>query len=274
MELFSKTEIIVMASILAFILLVIIVLTILDIIDERKSRKQNVVEKEEIEQEVNVVEQKEEVVAPIALNTNNVETVQIVENNQLEVNVDNETFIIEEEQDVVEIEEIEVLDFDEPIIEMKEELTNNVVNIVESVEVSKVEEVSSLVQFQEFAPVEDESNILVIEDEQERAKEELRRIEEELEKQESFENTITNFEIEQEENAIISYDELIKVSDKLYDQNQVVQYDDGDEPITIDEVIKRFSSSDMVFENTADYDKLNRAVEGNDKNLVESYKSE
>ena len=42
----------------------------------------------------------------------------------------------------------------------------------------------------------------------------------------------------------------------------------------LDEVIKRFSSNDMVFENTADYDKLNRAVEGTDKNLIESYKNE
>ena len=41
MELFSKTEIIVMASILAFILFIIIVLTVLDFLDERKSRKNN-----------------------------------------------------------------------------------------------------------------------------------------------------------------------------------------------------------------------------------------
>ena len=99
----------------------------------------------------------------------------------------------------------------------------------------------------------------------------LASIKEELSKEESYENTITNFELEQEENAIISYDELVKVSDKLYSQNEIVQYDDGDEPITIDEVIKRFSNNEMNFENTADYDKLNAKIDS-DVKLIESFK--
>ncbi|MBP5684625.1 MAG: hypothetical protein J6X02_05160 [Bacilli bacterium] len=77
----------------------------------------------------------------------------------------------------------------------------------------------------------------------EEARAELEKVEERLEKEKeiSLQDTITNFEMEQEENAIISLDELMKVSDKLYESNEPVQYDDGDEPITIAEVIKKYN---------------------------------
>ena len=77
----------------------------------------------------------------------------------------------------------------------------------------------------------------------EEAREELQKVEERLqeEKDISLQDTITNFEMEQEENAIISLDELMKVSDKLYESNEPVQYDDGDEPITIQEVIQKYN---------------------------------
>ena len=54
-------------------------------------------------------------------------------------------------------------------------------------------------------------------------------------------------------------------------KKEVLQYDDGDEPITIDEVIKRFSNNEMNFENTADYDKLNAKIDS-DVKLIESFK--
>ena len=77
----------------------------------------------------------------------------------------------------------------------------------------------------------------------EEAREEIQKVEERLqeEKDISLQDTITNFEMEQEENAIISLDELMKVSDKLYESNEPVQYDDGDEPITIQEVIQKYN---------------------------------
>ena len=109
-----------------------------------------------------------------------------------------------------------------------------------------------------------------------------------VENKDPFEDTITNFEIEQEENAIISLDELSKISNNLYDNNEFVQYDDGNEPITIDEVIDKYNNNlqtevdntnnvlvnnimnevyvpktrverleyEMAFENTANYEKL------------------
>ena len=60
---------------------------------------------------------------------------------------------------------------------------------------------------------------------------------------------ITNFEAEQERTAIISLDELMKRSDELYNDNEEMQYDDGNEPISIDEVIKMFSHEEEKVEN-------------------------
>ena len=69
-----------------------------------------------------------------------------------------------------------------------------------------------------------------------------------LEELEAMENSlpnnkddVTNFEMEQERTAIISLDELMQKSNELYNDNETVQYDDGDEPISIDEVIKMFN---------------------------------
>ena len=62
---------------------------------------------------------------------------------------------------------------------------------------------------------------------------------------------ITNFEMEQERTAIISLDELLKKSNELYDSNEAFQYDDGNEPISIDEVIQKFNKENNGLEEEA-----------------------
>ena len=97
------------------------------------------------------------------------------------------------------------------------------------------------------------------------------------------EDAITNFEMEQERTAIISLDELMQKSNDLYNDNEISQYDDGNEPISIDEIMNRFGTSEeksvpevmqnivedqktnitensMSFENTATYEKLSRST--------------
>ncbi len=64
----------------------------------------------------------------------------------------------------------------------------------------------------------------------------------------NLEDTITSFEQEQERTAIISLDELLKKSDELYSDNEITQYDDGNEPISIDEVM------DLANRNSGIYD--------------------
>lgn len=107
------------------------------------------------------------------------------------------------------------------------------------------------------------------------------------------EEVISRFEEEQERTAIISLDELMKKTNELYNQNELTQYDDGNEPISIDEVISLYNKEEksvpivmqdivedgayshkesypfissvygieknnMEFENTATYEKLSR----------------
>ena len=61
---------------------------------------------------------------------------------------------------------------------------------------------------------------------------------------------LTNFEIEQEENAIISYNELVKVSENLYNENEKTQYsDEGNEPITIEQLRQKFESTEPSVED-------------------------
>jgi len=86
---------------------------------------------------------------------------------------------------------------------------------------------------------------------QEEAKEELRKATIELlkaqEKQEQQEESknieLTEFEEEQEKNAIISVEELMKKSDVLYEQNEVTQYaDEGNEPISLQDLEMRMNN--------------------------------
>ena len=91
---------------------------------------------------------------------------------------------------------------------------------------------------------------------QEEAREELERLTKELEiraeieKQQALDEKnnvkkdspeLTKFEIEQEENAIISLDELMEKANDIYTNNEVVQYEDeGNEPITLDDLRARW----------------------------------
>jgi len=78
-----------------------------------------------------------------------------------------------------------------------------------------------------------------IEPDQETAKLELEKLTNELKRQElekdEIENiSLTNYEEEQEENAIISLEELIKKSKEMYAANELSQYkDEGNEPISL-----------------------------------------
>ena len=236
MNLFSEKELMIMAIVVGGLLVVIIALTILDIKDYFQNKKKKEIIETSLETEESEIEVEE-----VVVNNPPVNSMTAV------------------------LEEIEVLDFDEPVI-------------------VKNEEVNKVGYVQEEVSYVSEENI------KEEAIRELERVTLELEmvdNKDPFEDTITNFEIEQEENAIISLDELTKISNNLYDSNEYVQYDDGNEPITIDEVINKYNNNlqnevdntnnllvnnvmddivpktrverleyEMAFENTANFDKL------------------
>jgi len=84
-----------------------------------------------------------------------------------------------------------------------------------------------------------------VEPEKEVAQAELEKLTEELRKAEETVVNIelTEFEAEQEENAIISLDELLAKGDMLYEKNEVAQYqDEGNEPITLQDLEARMKS--------------------------------
>ncbi|HIT37771.1 MAG TPA: hypothetical protein IAB59_04790 [Candidatus Onthousia faecipullorum] len=126
------------------------------------------------------------------------------------------------------------------------------VNINDSIMLNdKFEEKVEVVEPSIITPVEspkNEEEVIKYKDEvytESEAKAELARITEELKKLETEEKSLnielTKFETEQEENAIISLDELIAKGKTITEQNEVTQYqDDGNEPISIQELEERY----------------------------------
>lgn len=122
-------------------------------------------------------------------------------------------------------------------------------------EVEEIKQEVEPIEINEVAAKQDEIEELIIDDEPiikkiespdtlsiepvEKAKMELLKAEEEIVNQPSLEDTLTNLETIEEENAIISYQELLENTNDL----TMALEDDGDEPITLDEVFKLFNGS-------------------------------
>lgn len=137
----------------------------------------------------------------------------------------------------------------EPVVVSVKE---NPVNINDSIMLNnQFEEKVEVVEPTIITPVEspkNEEEVIKYKDEvytESEAKAELERITEELKKLENEEKEenieLTKFETEQEENAIISLDELIAKGKTITEQNEITQYqDDGNEPISIQELEERY----------------------------------
>ena len=137
----------------------------------------------------------------------------------------------------------------EPVVVSVKE---NPVNINDSIILNeKYEEKVEVLEPEVITPVEspkNEEEVIKYKDEvytESEAKAELERITEELKKLENEDKEenieLTKFETEQEENAIISLDELIAKGKTITEQNEVREYqDDGNEPISIQELEERY----------------------------------
>ena len=170
----------------------------------------------------------------------------------------NKTIVPEEKAEVVKAEptpEVVIesiasspVEVEPVVVSVKE----NPVNINDSIMLNnQFEEKVEVVEPTIITPVEspkNEEEVIKYKDEvytESEAKAELERITEELKKlgnEEKEENIeLTKFETEQEENAIISLDELIAKGKTITEQNEVTQYqDDGNEPISIKELEERY----------------------------------
>lgn len=147
----------------------------------------------------------------------------------IETPVVSEIKVEEVKQDVVEEEFIEQLEDEELEPISIEEI------VLETMEEEPVvEEVK----------VEEELTYTSIEPNRQQAQEELMRLTLELEKAEQEQKNIdlTAYEEEQEENAIISLDELVAKSKEMYEANEITQYaDEGNEPISLEDLEKRMN---------------------------------
>ena len=207
MDMFSQNEIILMIGVISVLLIFILVLTILDIREYKKNKDEELV---------------------------------VEDNNDLQIESEPIKKVEIEEIDATPNEDIFIEDIEEVSVSNKEELNNTIV--MPKVEVESIKPVE--IVNNENIEKETNNNLTRID-----INEELRKLEETMVDEDNLTQTITNFEEEQERTAIISLDELMKNTDKLYSANEMVQYDDGNEPISIDEVMNMYNSHEEAVEN-------------------------
>lgn len=152
--------------------------------------------------------------------------------------------VIETEQAKVEPEEHKV----EPE-EHKEEIENTI-SVEENPTVTTItaEEEVLEVQPEVIEPVKETEELTYtsIEPTKQEAQAELRRLTEELEAASSSQEekiTLTSFEEEQERDAIISLEELIKRSKEMYESNEISQYDDENIPISLSDLERQIQET-------------------------------
>ncbi len=156
------------------------------------------------------------------------------------------TLVIEPMNIVTEV--VEEIEAEEEVVEPVVVQTTSVVSESVAMDTPVVSEVKE-------EKVEEELQYTSIEPDQATARLELEKLTEELRKQEEQEAEVqnialTNYEEEQEENAIISLDELVKKSKEMYEANELTQYaDEGNEPISLQDLEKKLGE-----QKTASYD--------------------
>lgn len=168
--------------------------------------------------------------------------------------------LVEQVKDEIDEEVVdEPIVYDEPVLEVIE--TPEEVTTVPIVAPERVESTPIVEEKVETPKVEEELQYTTIEPDQKTAQLELKKLEEELrrqqeeeiQEQEEVSNNIslTNYEEEQEENAIISLEELVKKSKDMYEANELTQYaDEGNEPITLQELEAKVGKESTKIEDT------------------------
>ena len=235
-ELFKNSTFITILIISIVVLFLIILLVAFKKTKDSRLKKQNTKELENLIDENDIVNtissnKEEKVETPII-------TVEDTNSNLENVVIDNNNVKSEVSEPIIIIDNSD----------KKEDVVEAISNEENSIKVEEVKE--DIV----YAPIE------LNKDE---AKEELERLTKELEiraeieKQKALDEAnniekeddeLTSFEKEQEENAIISMDELMSKANDIYTNNEVIQYEDeGNEPITLDDLRARWEQEQAKF---------------------------
>ena len=275
----TSTDMIIIFILIAVIFVLIGIILILDIMNKKKKqelieeeKKENLILKPEINknEEVVVIEEKKEdslpVVesvttdSPIKENKNRVEEIKYVEEDEelektkakIELEQLKEELRRQEEMKRIALEKAEVAAVEEKE-EVKEEIIENGIE-VEPIEENKDEHVVETKD--EVATIANAINEELIKEEAKIQK--VNEVQEDLNEllEMGIDDKIALYEDEQEEKAIISVEEFNKISDALYDSNELVQnayQDEGDEPITIEEL---YSTREMKVVKLDDFDTI------------------
>lgn len=109
-----------------------------------------------------------------------------------------------------------------------------------------------------------EAEIVYVEEtnKEEVAKEKLEEVTKKLIEEKDDNNLIehTNFETEQEEKSIISYDELVKASHDINEKNDLLLEDEGEEPITLEELYQKHVDDQNKLEEEQEDVKVNNPI--------------
>ena len=248
MNLFTNFEIMIMVSVIGFLSFVVILLSIMEVVSKHSEKKKiqsktmefqiiddmkeevNKEECDELSLENIDITKKMPVVEPLKVEVSEEEQKKIddiksalfddkedLEVQEQDVEVKVQTVLNTMENNVtVENDDLLIEDIDTPGFSLANEsmITNNTpsINPIEMLEVEPVK----------------------------KAKLELENIEKELEKPLSLEDTISNLEAMEEENAVISYQELLSATQEL---SVVNMEEEGNEPISLNEVFEQFDMS-------------------------------
>ena len=227
-EFLTSKEIIVVYIVAAVACLLCFIIYLVEKHNDRGRKRHNTKELNKLVEQI-----KEEVdIEPVEENTEPV--LQVIEEEPI-VEVKEE--VIEPVEENIFVDEDDFSLTDEDIKSVIDEISSSVKEeLKELEEKEKQEEIEILEPIEELEYTSIEPDVSV-------AKEELHKITEELIKQEEkkeevIENSrLTDYEVEQEENAIISLEELVKKSKELYEANELTQYkDEGNEPISISDL--------------------------------------
>ena len=232
-EFLTSKEIIVVYIVVAVACLLCFIIYLFDKNYYKRKRRQNTKELNKLVESVNKELEKDEVM------TTSQESTPYKEEPILEPIVEN-----------VIKENVSKHGNNEPILTPVIEPVMEPILIKEEPKIENVEPVESLVL--DNMPKEESVESLEytsIEPDPKEAQEELQRLTETLEKAEEETRNIdlTSFEEEQEQNAIISLDELLQKSKSMYENNEFAAFEDeGNEPISLKDLEEKIASRKEV----------------------------
>ena len=241
----ATKEVLIILAIIALILFVYFVLWFHEFMkkhEEKKKMQNNTMELNKLVEEVSKASSKEESPSVTLEESKKEETIEFsrIEKTKDEDTSINDVIIENKVSSPIEVEPV-VVSVTEQKVNTNESimLNNKYEEKVEVVEPTVITPVTTPRNLEEVIKYKDE---VYTESE---AKKELERITEELKKLDTENKKdnieLTKFETEQEENAIISLDELITKGKTITEQNEIREYqDDGDEPISIQELEARY----------------------------------